>query len=90
MRSQLAVITCAIAIRIRSSAAATGVTSKLPTETIRPSEATTIGLSPEALSSVSSCMRAWPSASRAAPSTCGSVRKLSGSCRFRGAPGCHR
>ena len=55
-------------------------TSKLPTETSRPSSTTTSGFDWCALSSRSTCARTKPSASRAAPCSCGRVRKLSGSC----------
>ena len=64
--------------------------SMLATETMRASSRITSGFSCEALSSSSSWARTKPSASRAAPWICGRQRKVSGSCRFRAAPGSQR
>ena len=55
MRSTAAVSTGASAMRRKSSAAASGCESKLPTETTRPSPGTTSGLPWCAFSSIASC-----------------------------------
>ena len=78
-RSAALVRTCATTRRARSSAVARAATSKLPTDTSRPSSTSTSGFDWCALSSRSTCSTAKPSASRAAPWSCGMVRKLSGS-----------
>ena len=90
IRSLAQVNTGARAMRRKSSAAASGRTSKLPTEKIRSVSTSTSGLPCAAFSSVSSCPRAKASASRAAPCTCGRHRNVSGSCRFLAAPSANK
>ena len=85
-RSAAAESTGARASRARSSAVASGWISKFPTEIIRSSAVTTSGFDWAALSSSSTCARTKPNASRAAPWTWGSARKLSGSCSARASP----